>query len=63
MTLKAFDGRTYKPCGIINNLHVELGEKQRMLMSSSLTDPLTTIFYLEDHGYMLLLQLFLHILE
>ena len=23
--LKAFDGRTYKPCGIINNLHVELG--------------------------------------
>ena len=27
MTLKAFDGRTYKPCGIINNLHVELGEK------------------------------------
>lgn len=24
-TLKAFDGRTYKPCGIINNLHVELG--------------------------------------
>ena len=28
MTLKAFDGRTYKPCGIINNLHVELGGKQ-----------------------------------
>ena len=27
MTLKAFDGRTYKPCGIINNLHVELGGK------------------------------------
>ena len=26
-TLKAFDGRTYKPCGIINNLHVELGWK------------------------------------
>ena len=26
-TLKAFDGRTYKPCGIINNLHVELGGK------------------------------------
>ena len=26
--LKAFDGRTYKPCGIMNNLHVELGEKQ-----------------------------------
>ena len=25
MTLKAFDGHTYKPCGIINNLHVELG--------------------------------------
>ena len=25
--LKAFDGRTYKPCGIINNLHVELGGK------------------------------------
>ena len=27
-TLKAFDGRTYKPCGIINNLHVKLGEKK-----------------------------------
>ena len=27
MTLKAFYGRTYKPCGIINNLHVELGGK------------------------------------
>ena len=27
MTLKAFDGRTYKPCGIINNLQVELGGK------------------------------------
>ena len=27
-TLKAFDSRTYKPSGIINNLHVELGEKQ-----------------------------------
>ena len=27
-TLKAFDGCTYKPCGIINNLHVELGEKK-----------------------------------
>ena len=27
-TLKAFFGRTYKPCGIINNLHVELGGKQ-----------------------------------
>ena len=27
MTLKAFDRRTYKPCGIINNLHVELGGK------------------------------------
>ena len=26
-TLKAFNGRTYKPCGIINNLHVELGGK------------------------------------
>ena len=26
-TLKAFDGRTYKPCGIINNLHVELRGK------------------------------------
>ena len=26
-TLKAFDGITYKPCGIINNLHVELGGK------------------------------------
>ena len=25
--LKAFDGRTYKPCGIINNLQVELGGK------------------------------------
>ena len=27
MRLKAFDGRTYKPCGIINNLHVEIGGK------------------------------------
>ena len=27
MTLKAFDGCTYKPCGIINNLNVELGGK------------------------------------
>ena len=27
MTLKAFDGRTYKPCGNINNLQVELGGK------------------------------------
>ena len=27
MTLKAFDKCTYKPCGIINNLHVELGGK------------------------------------
>ena len=27
MTLKNFDGRTYKPCGIINNLQVELGGK------------------------------------
>ena len=27
MTLKAFDGCTYKPCGIINNFHVELGGK------------------------------------
>ena len=27
MTLKAFDGHTYKPCGIINNLHVQLGGK------------------------------------
>ena len=26
-TLKAFDGRTYNPCDIINNLHVELGGK------------------------------------
>ena len=26
-TLKAFDVRTYKPCGIINNLQVELGGK------------------------------------
>ena len=26
-TLKAFDECTYKPCGIINNLHVELGGK------------------------------------
>ena len=26
-TLKAFDGRRYKPCGIVNNLHVELGGK------------------------------------
>ena len=25
--MKAFDGCTYKPCGIINNLHVELGGK------------------------------------
>ena len=25
--LKAFDGRTYKPCSIINNLHVELRGK------------------------------------
>ena len=28
MTLKAFDGRTYKPCGIINNLQVELEGKK-----------------------------------
>ena len=27
MTLKAFDGRTYKHCGVVNNLHVELGGK------------------------------------
>ena len=27
MTLKSFDRHTYKPCGIINNLHVELGGK------------------------------------
>ena len=27
MALKAFDGHTYKPCGIINNLHVELWQK------------------------------------
>ena len=27
MMLKAFDGHTYKPCGIINNLHVELRGK------------------------------------
>ena len=27
MMLKAFDGCTYKPCGIINNLHVKLGGK------------------------------------
>ena len=26
-TLKDFNGCTYKPCGIINNLHVELGGK------------------------------------
>jgi hypothetical protein len=26
-TLKAFDGRTYKPCGILNSLQVELGGK------------------------------------
>ena len=25
--MKAFDGRTYKPCGIVNNMHVELGGK------------------------------------
>ena len=25
--MKAFDGHTYKRCGIINNLHVELGGK------------------------------------
>ena len=25
--LNPFDGRTYKPCGIINNLHVDLGGK------------------------------------
>ena len=30
MTLKAFNGCTYKPCGIINNLHVELGEKMNV---------------------------------
>ena len=27
MTLKAFDWRTYKPCGIINKFQVELGGK------------------------------------
>ena len=27
MTLKSFDGRTYKPCGITNNLHVQLRGK------------------------------------
>ena len=27
MTLKAFDGRTYTPYGILNNLKVELGGK------------------------------------
>lgn len=26
-TLKDFDGRTYKPCGILNSLQVELGGK------------------------------------
>lgn len=26
-TLKSFDGRTYKPCGILNYLQVELGGK------------------------------------
>ena len=25
MMLKYFDGHTYKPCGIINNIHLELG--------------------------------------
>ena len=42
-TLKAFDGRTYKPCGIINNLHVELGKKQCILMSRLLAIEIGTV--------------------
>ena len=53
MMLKAFDGHTYKPFGIINNLHVELGGKIVNVEVALLMDPLTTIFYLEGHGYMI----------
>ena len=52
MTLKAFDGRTYKPCGIINNLHVELGGKIVNIDVEVVDGPLDYNIYLEGHGYM-----------
>ena len=38
--LKAFDGRTYKPCGIINNLHIELAGKIMNLEVEVVDEPL-----------------------
>ena len=39
-TLKYFDGRTYKPCGIINNLHVKLGGKTMNVVVDVVDGPL-----------------------
>ena len=50
-TLKDFDGRTYRPCGIINNLHVEIGGEIVNVQVEVVDGPLN--YNSEDHGYML----------
>lgn len=39
-TLKAFDGRTYKLCGILNSLQVELGGKTISIEVKFIDEPL-----------------------
>ena len=62
-TLKDFDGRTYKPCGIINNLHVELGGKAVNIDVEAINGPLDYNILLGRPWVYAILLLFLHTLE